>query len=305
MKAAVYSEYGGPEEIKILEVPKPIPRDNEVLVKISACSVTSGDVRLRKSDFPILFWLPARIIFGLFSPKKKILGHEFSGVVEEVGKNITKFVVGEEVFGTTTLLPSGSYAEYVCVPETWKSGVIEHKPKSLSHEKSATLPIGCMTALYLLEKAGASTHQRILIYGASGSVGSFAIQLAKNIEMDITAVCSTEKIERIKELGVHQTIDYKKEDYSNRNEKFDIVFDAVGRSSRSKAKRVLKKGGSFVSVKMMTKERSQDLLKIKSLAEEGKIESYIDRIYPLSEIVDAHRYVESERKFGNVAVMIK
>ncbi|MDN3204083.1 NAD(P)-dependent alcohol dehydrogenase [Algoriphagus sediminis] len=305
MKAAVYQHYGPPEEIEIKEVPKPKPKENEILVKIFATSVTSGDVRLRKSDFPPLFWLPARIIFGLFTPKKKVLGHEFSGVVEEVGSSITKFEVGQEVFGTATLLPNGSYAEYICVPETWKHGVIEHKPKGVSHEKSATLPVGCMTAMFLLEKAKAQSTQKILIYGASGSVGSFAIQLAKNMGLEVTAVCSTEKIEMVKELGAYHVIDYKKEDFTRSGKSFDVVFDSVGKSSKSQGRKVLKNGGSFVSVNMMTKERSEHLLKIKKLAEEGKIKAYIDKTFTLDQIVEAHRYVETGRKSGNVAIKIR
>ncbi len=305
MKAAVYQNYGSPEEIKVKEIPKPIPKANEILVKIFATSVTSGDVRLRKSDFPPLFWLPARLIFGLFSPKKKILGHEFSGVIEDKGKEVTRFDIGDEVFGTTTLLPTGSYAEYVCIPEKWKNGVIEHKPEGISFDKSATLPIGCMTAMFLLEKAEAKPKQSILVYGASGSVGSFAVQLAKNIGMEVTAVCSTEKVEMVKEIGADKVIDYKLEDYTRSAEQYDVVFDAVGKTTKSQAKKVLAPQGSFVSVNMMTKEKPDHLLKIKKLAEEGKIEAYIDKTYGLDQIVEAHKYVESGRKSGNVVIKIR
>ncbi|MEO1654480.1 MAG: NAD(P)-dependent alcohol dehydrogenase, partial [Bacteroidota bacterium] len=214
MKAALYTKYGSPEVLEIREMDKPQPKDNEVLVKIHAATVTSGDVRLRASDFPALFWLPARLMFGLFSPRKKILGHELAGVVEAVGKEVDKFKVGEEVFGTTTMLPTGSYAEYISLPESWKQGVLALKPKNVSFKESAALPVGGMTALFLLEKGKIASGQKVLIYGASGSVGSYAVQLAKHFGATVTGVCSTANLEMVKSLGAAQVIDYKKEDYS-------------------------------------------------------------------------------------------
>ena len=304
MKAVVYKKYGSPEVLKLINIQKPKPKNNEVLVKIYASSVTSGDVRLRSSDFPILFWLPARLIFGLFKPKKKILGHEFSGVVEEIGKNVTKFKIGDNVFGTTTMLNTGSYAEYVCIPQKWKHGVIEVKPKNLSHHEAATLPIGAMTAYYLLEKAKLKGEQNVLIYGASGSVGSFAVQIAKSKGLKVQAVCSTPNFEMVKSLGADSVLDYKKEDYSKSNDKFDIVFDAVGKTTKSKAKKVLKTNGIFVSVKMLTKEKEEHLKSIKNMVENEKLNSFIDKSFNLSEIVKAHEYVETGRKRGNVAINV-
>jgi len=304
MKAIVYTAYGPPEVLKLREVNKPHPKDNEILVKIHSATVTSGDVRLRASDFPALFWLPARLIFGLFKPKKSILGHELSGVVEDKGKNATKFEIGDHVFGTTTMLSAGSYAEYVCLPQEWKHGVVESKPKNLSFQEAAALPIGAMTAMYLLEKAQLSKNQKILIYGASGSVGSYAIQVAKQQGASVTAVCSAPNFEMVKSLGADSLIDYKKEDYSLLLEKFDIVFDAVGKTSKSKAKKVLTKGGRFVSVKMLTKEKPEHLSKIRTLAEEGKLIPFIDKTYPLEEIVTAHKYVDQGHKKGNVVIEI-
>ena len=304
MKAVVYKKYGSPEVLKLINIQKPKPKNNEVLVKVYASSVTSGDVRLRSSDFPALFWLPARLIFGLFKPKKKILGHEFSGVVEEIGKNVTKFKIGDNVFGTTTMLNTGSYAEYVCIPQKWKHGVIEVKPKNLSHHEAATLPIGAMTAYYLLEKAKLKGEQNVLIYGASGSVGSFAVQIAKLKGLKVQAVCSTPNFEMVKSLGADSVLDYKKEDYSKSNDKFDIVFDAVGKTTKSKAKKVLKTNGIFVSVKMLTKEKEEHLKSIKNMVENEKLNSFIDKSFNLSEIVKAHEYVETGRKRGNVAINI-
>ena len=304
MKAAVYTEYGPPEVLKSTEVEKPSPADNEILVKIHAATVTSGDARLRSSDFPPIFWLPARLIFGLFRPKKRILGHELAGVIEAIGKDITKFKVGDQVFGTTTMLSGGSYAEYVCLPEEWKHGVVDFKPKNLSFKEAAALPIGAMTALFLLEKANVSQAQKVLIYGASGSVGSYAVQIAKHHGATVTGVCSGSNFEMVKSLGADHLIDNKKTDYSDLDHTFDIVFDAVGKTSKTKAKSVLDQAGSFVTIKMMTKEKTEHLSKIRTWAEEGKLVPYIDRSFKLDDIVKAHTYVDSGRKKGNVVIEI-
>lgn len=304
MKAVVYREYGSPEVLQLVELEKPKPKDNEVLVKIYASTVTSGDTRLRSSDFPLLFWLPARLIFGLFKPKKKVLGHEFSGVVETVGKDVTSFNIGDHVFGTTTMLPSGSYAEYVCIPQEWKHGVIDHKPANLSFQEVAALPIGCMTAMFLLEKANFKEGQQILIYGASGSVGSFAVQLAKEKGLLVDGVCSTKNTSFVKSIGADHVIDYKSEDFTKLNKTYDIVFDAVGKITKHDSKRVLVSHGVFVSVKMLTVEKSEHLKAIKKLAEEKKLTSSIDKKYTLNQLVEAHRYVNTGRKKGNVVIEI-
>lgn len=304
MKAAIYEKYGSPNVLKLVDVKKPQPNDNEFLVKIYATTVTSGDVRLRASDFPFLFWLPARLIFGLFKPKKNILGHEFAGTVEEIGKNITKFKVGDKVFGTATMLKKGAYAEFICLPQEWKHGVVELMPKNLNFKEATALPIGAMTAMYLLEKAHLKKEQKILVYGASGSVGSYAVQIAKQQGALVTGVCSRLNFEMLKSLGVKSLIDYKEEDYSENNEKFDVVFDAVGKTSKSKAKKVLNSKGTFVSVNMITKEKSEHLKQIKELAENELIKSFIDRTFDLTEIVEAHQYVDTGRKRGNVVIEI-
>ncbi|MFD1616245.1 NAD(P)-dependent alcohol dehydrogenase [Gelatiniphilus marinus] len=304
MKAVVYEKYGSPKVLKIKDIEKPKPTEDEILVKIYSATVTSGDVRLRSSDFPPLFWLPARLIFGLFKPKKKILGHELAGVVEDVGKNVTEFKVGDSVFGTTTMLNTGSYAEYICLPQKWKNGVVGLKPKNLTYQESAALPVGAMTAMYLLEKANLTNGQIVLIYGASGSVGSYAVQLASQQRAKVTGVCSTANFEMVKSLGAENLIDYKKEDFSKRNKKFDIVFDAVGKTTKAKAKKVLKTGGNFVSVKMLTKEKIEHLKLIKNMAEEGKLKPFIDKSFNLDDIEKAHEYVEKGHKRGNVVITI-
>ena len=305
MKAILYTKYGSPDVLNLMEIEKPIPKDHEILIKIRAATVTSGDVRLRSSDFPPLFWLPARLIFGLFKPKKTILGHEFSGIVEGMGKDVINFKVGDAVFGTTTMLPTGSYAEYICLPQKWKHGVIHLKPTNLNFHEAAALPIGGMTALFLLEKANISKNHKILVYGASGSVGSYGVQIAKQFGSSVTGVCSTSNIDIVKSLGADKVIDYTKDDYTLQNDNFDIVFDAVGKTTKSKAKSVLKKGGVFVSVKMLTKEKNEHLLKLKELAEKGKLKPLIDKCYPLEEIVSAHRYVDQGHKKGNVVIKIE
>ena len=213
MKAAVYHTYGPPSVLELTDIEKPIPKANELLVKVHAATVTAGDIRVRASDFPTLFWLPARLIFGLFSPKKKTLGHEFAGVVEAIGSKVTKFAVGDAVFGTTTMLPHGSYAEYVCVPESWKSGVVAPKPENLSFQEAAATPIGAMTALFLLRKAKIDRSKKVLVYGASGSVGSYAVQLASHLGKSVTGVCSDTNMQMVQSLGADEVIDYKKQDY--------------------------------------------------------------------------------------------
>ena len=304
MKAAVYTSYGSPSVLGLTEIERPSPKSNEVLIKIHVATVTAGDIRLRASDFPPLFWLPARLIFGLFKPKKKILGHEFAGVVEAVGDQVSKFTIGDEVFGTTTMLSTGSYAEYVCVPEVWKSGVIARKPKNLSFEESAALPVGAMTALYLLKKAKIDLSKKVLIYGASGSVGSYAVQLAHHLGKSVTGVCSTSNIDMVKSLGADEVIDYKTQDYTKLFQDFDIVFDAVGKTSKRAAKKVLNNGGVFISIKMIISEKLEDLLAIKKMAEIEKLNPFIDKTYNLDQIVKAHEYVDSGRKRGNVVVRV-
>ncbi len=302
MKAAVHTTYGPPEVLKVTEVEKPQHKDREILVKIEFATVTSGDVRLRGSDFPPLFWLPARLIFGLFRPKKQILGHELSGTVEAIGSQVTKFQVGDAVLGTTTMLRSGSHAQYVCLPETWKQGVVLHKPKELSFKEAAALPVGGMTALFLLKKAGLKKGMDVLVYGASGSVGSYALQIAKAYGAQVTTVSSGANFDMLQSLGADTMLDYKKEDYTKKDRTYDIVFDAVGKTSKSKAKKVLKPGGAFVSITSITAEKREQLQEVVNLTVSGKIKPFIDKKFPLDAIVAAHTYVETGRKRGNVVI---
>ena len=304
MKAVTYQKYGPPSVLNLVDIEKPTPKNHEVLVKIHATTVTSGDARLRSSDFPPIAWFFVRLMYGLFKPKKEILGHEFSGIIEAIGQDVTTYEVGDEVVGTPTLLPSGSYTEYLCIPEYRKKGVLKRKPKTLSFNEAAALPVGGMTALFFLQKAQLGNRQKVLIYGASGSVGSYAIQIAKASGASITAVCSSANFDMVKALGADEAIDYQRQDYSLLNEKFDIVFDAVGKTTKSKAAKILSKEGRFVSVKALTRPGPEHLAQLCELANEGKLKPFIDQIFPLAAIVEAHEYADKGRKRGNVVIEV-
>lgn len=304
MKAIVHEAYGPPEVLMLREVPKPNPRANEILVRICASSVCRADVRLRGSDFPPLLWLPVRLVFGLFRPKRKILGHEFSGVVVGRGKEVTRFELGDWVYGTTTLLKAGSHAEFLSVPESWKHGVIGPMPKNLDFEQAAVVPIGSLAAYFLLARAKTEKGKRVLVYGASGSVGSYAVQIAKAMGAEVTAVCSGGNFSMVESLGADRLIDYTKEDYSAQKHRYDIVFDAVGFTRRAKAKRILVKKGIFLTVKQLTKEDSDHFSRIGQLLEEGKLVPFIDRTFTMAQIREAHRYVKKGHKRGNVVLKV-
>lgn len=296
MKAVIYKKYGSPDVLQLSEIPKPVPKNNEVLIKIHATTVTAGDWRLRKAD-PFL----VRIFNGLFRPTRvKILGFEVAGVIEETGSAVTAFKKGDPVFASCGFR-FGGYAEYTCLKV---SDLIAVKPANMRFEEAAAVPIGGLTALRFLKQAGIKAGDKVLIYGASGSVGSFAIQIAKAMGAAVTAVCSTANLDLVKKLGAEQVIDYTKLDYSSVKERFDIVFDAVGKTSSSAGKKILKPEGRFVTVKKNPKSAKNDLLYLKELIEAGKLISVIDRRYTLETIREAHAYAESFRKKGNVVVNI-
>lgn len=296
MKAVIYEKYGSPEVLQLTDIPVPVPKANEILVKIHATTVSAGDWRMRKAD-PFL----ARLFNGLFRPRRvKILGFEIAGTVEEVGQNVTAFKKGDPVFADCGFR-FGGYAEYTCLPA---NDLVAIKPDSISYEQAAAVPVGGLTALRFLKQAGIKKADRVLIYGASGSVGSFAVQLAKAMGAEVTAVCSTANLEMVKKLGADQVVDYTKEDYSAADTPYDIVFDAVGKSSASVAKKVLKKGGRFVTVNKSPKSNPGDLLFLKELLGAGKLIPVIDRRYTLEQIREAHTYVESFRKKGSVVVNV-
>jgi NADPH:quinone reductase-like Zn-dependent oxidoreductase len=300
MKAIVSTKHGPPEVLQLTEIEKPTPKENEVLIKVHAATVTQGDLMLRKLH-PLMY-IPMRL-FGV--KRKKIPGHEFAGEIETVGAGVKRFKVGDQVFGTTTGLSVGANAEYVCLPEEWKSGVLAIKPDNISYGEAAALPVGGMTALYILQKGNIQNGQKVLIYGASGSVGTYAVQLARHhFGAEATGVCSTANVALVKSLGADQVIDYTKEDAIQNGQIYDVVFDAVGKMSSSQSKKLLKENGTFLTVQTTTKEEIENLNTLKKLVETGKIKAVIDRRFPLEQVAEAHRYVESGRKKGNVVITV-
>ena len=308
MKAVVYEKYGPPEVLHLKEVEKPVPAENEVLVKVLATTVTIGDCRMRKFDVPKAQWLFARFYLGLFSPRRKVLGMELAGVVEAVGSQVTRFKVGDEVFASTFYKDFGGYAEYKCFAE---EDAIARKPANLNFGEAAAAVGAGKTALHCLEYAGIRAGQKVLIYGASGAVGSDALQLAVNLYgARVTAVCSTSNMEWVKELGAESMLDYTSENFHLQENSYDVFIDAVAKYPKNKAKAALKEGGVYVNVhydEHTKTKRSprEDIEKVKEYLETGKFKPQIDRVYGMNEIADAHAYVEQGHKKGNVVISLE
>ena len=304
MKAIVYEKYGPPEVLQIKDVKKPLPQNNEILVKVKDSSVSAGVLWIRKGEHPDskFFTFMIRLMFGLKKPKIPILGYEFSGEVESVGDNVKTFKSGDKIFGTTTGLKQGAYAEYLCIPEKPNQGVVSLMPENLSFEEASAIPIGSMAALDILKKADIKKGERILIYGASGSVGTYAVQLAKYFGAEVTGVCSSKNIELIKSIGADYIIDYKKTDISNVVQKYDVIFDAVGKISKPVCKKIMNKNSRYITIKSITNEKTEYLDFLKDLIKNGEIKPVIDRIYSFEDIVDAHGYADTGHKIGNVVI---
>jgi len=304
MKTVVYNRYGPPNVLEFKEVEDPVPKDKEVLVKVYATTVTIGDTIMRSLNIPGPFWqrLFARLYLGIRKPKRPVLGMELAGVIETVGKKVTRFKPGEAVFASTFRVNFGGYAGYKCLPE---DGVLALKPANLSFGEAATVPGGGQTALQCLKKAKIQAGQKVLIYGASGAVGTNAVQIAKNhFGAEVVGVCSTANRELVTSLGAVKAIDYTRESFLQSGETYDVIFDAVGRLSPSQVKTARRQSTMYLNV--LTDSEGGDcvenLLLLKNLIEAGKLKPVIDRVYPIEQIVEAHRYVEQGHKKGNVVI---
>lgn len=302
MKAIVASKFGGPEVLQLREVDKPTPKGNEILIRVHATTVSAGDLRMRSLNVPPLLWLPARMTLGFTKPKHPIYGMELAGEVEAVGPGVTRFRVGEPVFASTLAENFGGYAEYRTLPET---ALVLPKPDNMTYEEAAAVPIGGPTALRLLRKGNIRRGQKVLIYGASGSVGTYTVQIAKSFGADVTAVCSTSHVEMVKSLGADRVVDYTKEDFSAGEARYEVIFDTVAKCPKPQRSRALAPNGQYVTIaKLNTKQSMEELTFVKGLIEAGQVQAVIDRRFALEEMVAAHRYVDKGHKAGNVVITV-
>ena len=329
MKAVVWTKYGPPDGLQLQEVEMPAPKDNEVLIKIHAATASTPDSELRRLKLPLLFAVPLRLYFGLRRPTRvKILGTEFAGEIESVGKDVTLYKPGDQIFGYTGL-GMGTYAQYICLSEkpSALASVMGPKPSNLTYEQAAATAFGGLEALHALNRANIQPGQQVLIVGAGGSIGSYGVQLAKLYGAEVTGVDKPGKLEMMRSIGADHVLDYTREDFTKRGQRYDVIFDTIGKSAFSRSLRSLNEGGTYLNanpglfggVRMRWASRNstkrilpwtggyslQNLLALKELIEAGKIKPIIDRIYPMDRIVDAHRYVDSGEKKGNVVITVE
>jgi len=327
MKAIVWTEYGPPDVLQLKEVKTPTPKDNEVLIRIHATTVTSGDCEQRSLKLPIWYALSIRAVAGFKRPERiTILGMELAGEIESVGKEVKRFTKGDQVFAATGFIGMGACAEYICLPEEAEGGALATKPANMTYEEAAAVPVGGHEALCFLRQGNIQSGQKVLINGAGGTIGPFAVQLAKHFGAEVTGVDSTEKLDMLSSIGADHVVDYKQEDFTKSGETYDLILDLVGKSSFSGSIRSLKQNGSYLiaspgpsqlvrgrwtsminSKKVIigaAYPKTEDLIFLRELVEEGKIEAVIDRRYPLEQTAEAHRYVEKGHKKGNVVITV-
>lgn len=322
MKAVICTTYGPPEVLKFIELPKPQPKDNEICIQIKATTVAVADSRIRGFRVPAAVWIPARIVLGIKKPKKPVLGVELAGEIESVGKNVTRFKIGDKIFAAT-LQNFGAHAEYICLSQEGPVAII---PKNMSLEEATALPIGARTAMHFLERGKITKGQKVLIYGASGSVGTYAVQLAKHFGADVTGVCSHANMELVRLLGADKVLDYTDKNFRSQLETYDMVFVAVDKFPFSICKKILSANGVYVNCTNPIKslhqifvsltsnkkilmsqnvpEKVEYMVRIKELVEQGILKPVIDKVYPFQQIVEAHRYVDQGHKVGNVIITI-
>jgi NADPH:quinone reductase-like Zn-dependent oxidoreductase len=294
VKTVALTGFGRSARLEFLEVERPRPRKNQLLIRIRATTVTIGDVTIRKLPFPL------RVVLRLALGRGRVLGHELAGDVESVGGEVRRFRHGDAVFASTGYA-GGANAEFICLPET---GIVTLKPANLNYEEAAAVPVGGLTALHFLRQAAIQPGQTVLVYGASGSVGSYAVQLARHFGAEVTAVCSTANLDWVKALGAQRVIDYTREDFSRTGEAYDVVFDAVGKATKSQCKRALRDPGTYLSVRTPSGESAEGLAFLRELIEAGRLRPVVDRIFPLGQVAQAHRYVETGHKKGNIVLAV-